>query len=425
MLTDQQCKAATATGGKPTKLTDSQGLHLYITTSGYKSWRLKYRFGGKERRIVFGPYPEITLKQARQLKDDARRELREGRDPADEYKRRAARRTTGVDETVTFKSVAIRWHELQKPQWKERHAADVLRSLEREVFPVIGKIAISEVKAPQVRELLQQVQKVGAIETAHRIRQRISMVFRYAIASDLAEADPAGAIGDALQPMVKGKQPALLKLKDCTSFIRAFEQEPGFPTTKLASRLLALTAARPGTVQMAELAEFEGLDGDEPIWRVPAAKMKLSRAKSEREEYEFIIPLAPQAVETVLAAAEFAGKRKYLFPSVRHSHRPITDNALNTAYRRLPLFAGRHVPHGWRSSFSTIMNERAIAMECPGDRAIIDLMLAHQSQTVEAAYNRAAYMPRRRQLARVWADMLMEGIQPAEALIDLRRCGRR
>jgi integrase len=154
-----------------------------------------------------------------------------------------------------------------------------------------------------------------------------------------------------------------LKAKDCTAFLKAFEHEPGHPTTKLASRLLALTAARSGAVQMAELDEFEDLDGNEPVWRIPASKMKLSRAKSEREESEFIIPLACQAAATVQTAAEFAHHRKFLFPSARHSYRPITENALNTAYRHLPTFAGRHVPHGWRSSFSTIMNERAIEQD--------------------------------------------------------------
>ncbi|WP_395391525.1 integrase arm-type DNA-binding domain-containing protein [Novosphingobium sp. BL-8A] len=422
MLTDQQCRSAKA-DGKDLKLADSQGLHLYVTKAGYKSWRLKYRFGGKERRIVFGPYPEISLRQARDLKDDARRDLRDGKDPGEEYKRRAARRTSAVDEETTFKAVALRWHELQKPQWKPVHAGDVLRSLEREAFPAIGSLPIGEIRAPQIREMLQGVQANGAIETAHRIRQRISAIFRFAIAHDLAENDPAAAIGDALQAVVKGKQPALLKLKDCRAFIRAFEKEPGYPQTKLASRLLALTAARPGTIQMAELDEFEDLDGEAPIWRIPALKMKLSRAKSEREEFEFVIPLSRQAVETVKAAAEFAASRKFLFPSSRHSHRPMTDNALNTAYRRVPLFAGRHVPHGWRSSFSTIMNERAIDIDRPADRAIIDLMLAHQPEGVEASYNRAAYMLRRRELAQEWADLLMEGQDPAIRLIDLRRRG--
>ncbi|WP_225206220.1 tyrosine-type recombinase/integrase [Novosphingobium huizhouense] len=419
-LTDQQCRAAKASD-RPIKLADAQGLYLYVTPSGYKSWRFKYRFAAKERRIVFGPYPDLSLRKARDLRDDARKELREGKDPGVEYKRRSARRTSGIDTSRTFEAIARRWHELQSPQWKERHAHDVLASLSAEVFPVIGGSEIAAIRPAQIRELLEKVQERGAIETAHRLRQRISAVYRYAIASDLAEMDPAATIGGALRPVIKNKQPALVKLSEAREFIRAFEADPGHPTTKLASRLLALTAARPGVVQMAQIGEFEDLDGPDPIWRIPASKMKLARAKSEREEFEFIIPLARQTVDVVKVAAQHARSRRYLFPSARHSHRPMTDNALNTAYRRLQSFTGRHVPHGWRSTFSTIMNERAIDLDRPADRAIIDLMLAHEPEGVESRYNRAAYMPRRRELAQEWADLLMEGIAPPVTLLDLPR----
>ena len=416
MLTEVQCKSARG-ADKPQKLADAQGLHLYITPAGHKSWRYKYRFGGKERRIVFGSYPELSLRKARELRDDARRELREGRDPGEEYRRRAARRSAGVELHRTFEAVARRWHELQSPQWKPRHSEDVLGSLEKQVFPKIGPQDINELTPAHIRELLQTVQAGGAIETAHRIRQRISAVFRFAMGSGLSEMDPAAAIGSALRPVIRGKQPALLKLDEARAFLRAFEAEPVHITTKLASRLLALTAARPGTIQMAEPGEFEDLDGSQPLWRIPAEKMKLQRAQSELTEFEFVIPLSQQAVEVVKTAKVFARNRKYLFPSARHSHRPITDNALNTAYRRVQGFAGRHVPHGWRATFSTVMNERAIAQEKPGDRAIIDLMLAHQSNSVESRYNRAAYMPRRRKLAQDWADMLLKDFDPPDTFL--------
>lgn len=419
-LTDQQCRAAKA-GARAIKLADSHGLYLYVTPTGYKSWRFKYRFAAKERRIVFGSYPELSLRRARDLRDDARKELREGKDPGEEYKRRSARRSSGVESDRTFEVIARRWHALQSPQWKERHAHDVLASLIAEVFPVIGGSEISAIRPVQIRELLEKVQDRGAIESAHRLRQRISAVYRYAIASDFAEMDPAATIGGALRPVVKNKQPALVKLSDARDFVRAFESEPGHPTTKLASRLLALTAARPGVVQMAQIVEFEGLDGPEPVWRIPATKMKLARAKSERAEFEFIIPLARQTVELVKIAAQHARSRAYLFPSARHSHRPLTDNALNTAYRRLQRFTGRHVPHGWRSTFSTIMNERAIDLDRPADRAIIDLMLAHEPEGVESRYNRAAYMARRREIAQEWADLLMDGLPDPRHLLDLPR----
>lgn len=421
MLTDRECKAAQP-GAKPVKLFDSLGLYLFVTPTGFKGWRWKYRFGGKEQRMTFGAYPEVSLREARDRRDDARKLLREGLDPAEEQKRAALRRIEGVDAATSFQSVALRWHALQAPQWKDRHAHDVLASLKAEVFPVIGKRPMADIRPADIRGLLDKVQDRGAIETAHRLRQRISAVFRFAIAADLAEMDPAAVIGAALKPVRKRKQPALVKLEEARAFLIRFEAEPAHPTTKLASRLLALTAARPGMVQMAELMEFEDLDGEEPIWRVPAAKMKLQREQSEEESFEFILPLSRQAVETVKAAAAFAQRRKYLFPSARHSHRPITDNALNVAYRRVQGFAGRHVPHGWRSSFSTIMNERATLLDRPADRAIINLMLAHvPADKVEGAYNRAAYMPRRRALAQEWADLLMEGVPAADTLLDLPR----
>lgn len=423
MLTDQQCKTAKA-GDTPLKLTDANGLFLHVTTKGHKGWRWKYRFGGKEKLIVFGPYPEISLRNAREMREDARKELREGRDPGEEYRRRAARRTLGVDPTSTFEAIATRWHELQTPLWKERHARDVLESLQADAFPTIGKIAIADVKASSIRELLEAVQDRGALETAHRLRQRISAVFRFAIVSELVDVDPAAAMGVVLRPKRKGRQPALLKIEPARAFLTAFEAEPGHPTVKLASRLLALTVVRPGVIPQAEIGEFEGLDGNEPIWRIPAEKMKLRRDQSELEEYEFLVPLSAQAVATVKVAADLARGRQYLFPSARHSHRPITENALNTAYRRLPLTLGRHVPHGWRSTFSTIMNERAIDLDRPGDRAIIDLMLAHQPEGVEARYNRAAYMPRRRKLAQEWADMLLVGASAPSTMVDLKRRSR-
>ena len=420
MLTDQQCRAA-KTAGNPLKLFDGHGLFLHVTKSGHKGWRWKYRFGGKEQLLVFGPYPELSLRQARDMRDDARKELREGRDPAEEFRRKARRRTLGVDSESTFKAVAERWHAQQSGIWKERHADDVKVRMEADVFPTLGAVPINEIKPAAIMEVLKVVEKRGAIETAHRLRQRISAVFRFAIASELVEVDPAAALSDGLRPKKKGRFPALLKIEQAREFLEAYEAEPGHPTTRLASRLLALTAARPGVLHVAQLQEFEGLGGEEPIWRIPAEKMKLGLEQSEQEAFEFLIPLSRQAADVVRVAAAFSKGRDYLFPSARHSHRPITNNALNTAYRRVMVHHRKHVPHGWRSTFSTIMNERALELERPGDRAVIDLMLAHVSDGVEAIYNRAAYMPRRRLIAQEWADLLLDGVAGPETLLDLPR----
>lgn len=420
MLTDKECRTAKP-ADKPLKLFDSHGLHLLVSTTGHKSWRLKYRIGGKEKQIAFGAYPDIRLAEAREMSALARMALKEGRDPAHEFGTKAKRRGQVIDPDRTFEAVTRRWHSLQEPLWKPRHAQDVLNSLEQDVFRAIGSMDIRHIRPQHVRDLLLRVQGRGAVESAHRLLQRLAAVFRHAIASELVEFDPTAGIRPALQKIVKRKQPALLNIADARAFLIAFEALPAYPTTKLASRLLALTAARPGMAQLAEPHEFEQLDGKEPIWRVPAAKMKLRQAESERDAFDFILPLSRQAVATVKVALAFAGRRKFLFPSSRHSHRPITDNALNVAYRRVIGWEGRQVPHGWRASFSTIMNERALDLDRPGDRAIIDLMLAHVPPGVEGRYNRAAYMPRRRQIAQEWADLLCEGLPPPETLLDTAR----
>lgn len=416
MLTDQQCKRAEKSASDY-KLGDDRGLYLLVKKTGYKVWCLKYRFGGKEKRLTYGPYPEVTLREARDLRDDSRRLLRDGKDPGDQKRQAHLERKAGVSSDRTFKAIAIRWHEMQREGWKPKHAADVLHSLTEAAFPAFGGKDIGTVTPSDIRPVLQAVQGRGATEAAHRLRARISGVFKFAIASGLAESDPAAALSAVLRPVIKRRHPALLRIEDARAFIAAMEAEPAHPTTLVASRLLALTAARPGMIRFAEIAEFEGLDTADPIWRVPAEKMKLVREEAEQEAFEFILPLARQTVETVKVAAEFAGRRKYLFPSVRHSHRPFSENVLSSNYRRVPGFGGRMVPHGWRASFSTIMNERAAAADRPADRAIIDLMLAHRPAGVEGLYNRAAYMPRRRAIAQEWADLLLDGAPPPATLL--------
>lgn len=416
MLTDQQCKAAKK-AASDYKLGDDRGLYLLVKKTGYKVWCLKYRFGGKEKRLTIGPYPEISLREARDRRDDSRRLLRDGRDPGEEKRQAHAERKVGVSADRTFEAIARSWHAMQTAGWKPKHAADVLHSLADAAFPAFGKKDIAAVTPTDVRQVLQAIQARGAIEAAHRLRSRVTSVYRFAIANGLAETDPAASLSAVLRPIVKRRHPALLKLREARAFIQAMEAEPAHPTTLVASRLLALTAARPGMIRFAEIGEFEGLDTDHPVWRVPAAKMKLVREEAEQEAFEFVLPLSTQAVATVKVAASFAGRRKYLFPSVRHSHRPFSENALNANYRRVPGFAGKMVPHGWRSSFSTIMNERAVDLDRPGDRAIIDLMLAHRPPGVEGIYNRAAYMERRRAIAQEWADLLLEGMPPPETLL--------
>ena len=419
MLTDVACRKAPAKD-KPYKLADAHGLYLYVLPTGFKSWRWKYRIGGKEKRLVFGPYPTITLVKAREMREDAARVLREGADPGVSKRQRAAEQTALVGST--FEKIARDWHASQKTGWSARYAAIVLNSFENDVFPRIGKLPITAVTTPLVLEVLRPIEARGAVETAHRVRQRISEVFARAIGAGIAPADPAAVTKRALGRKTKGKFPAARTVKLAQAVLEESEKQPGQPLTKLASRLLALTAVRSATLRNAEVSEFEDLDGAAPIWRVPAAKMKLGVERKQDDAFEFIVPLSRQAVETVKVAIGFSGRDAtgLIFRSVRNSRRPISDSTLSKAYREAG-FSGVHVPHGWRATFSTVMNELVKEQGRGDDRAVIDLMLAHIPAGVEGDYNRAAYMPRRRELAQEWADLLTDGLAPPASLLEGKR----
>ena len=425
MLTDVQARKALPRA-KDYKLSDSGGLYLFVTKAGFKSWRFKYRYGGKEKRLTFGPYPEVSLSEARQRRDDARRTLRDHRDPMVEVrKQRASAMARGE---ATFEAVARRWHENQRSRWVPVHASDVIRSLERDVFPALGTLPITEIDPPLVLATLRQIERRGSLETARRIRQRISGVFVQAISEGIATHDPAAVVTRALRPATKqGKQPALVELAELQALLRAAEASGASPVTKIASRLLALTAVRPGVLRSVQWEEFEGLDwaspepisNAAPIWRIPARRMKLLLDRKDDRAFDHVVPLSRQAVEALRAIRPLTGRGPFVFPSTRSRQRPMSENAIGFLYNRAG-YHGRHVPHGWRAAFSTIMNERAERFDRPRDRAVIDLMLAHvPSNKVEAAYNRAAYMERRSELAQEWADLLTEGLSDAAALLRL------
>ncbi|MBB6191217.1 integrase [Sphingobium wenxiniae] len=414
MLTDVRCRTAKPKE-KPYKLSDAHGLYLYVMPSGTRSWRLKYRFGGKEHRLTFGTYPDMTLVEAREAREAARKLLREGTNPKVDKKQRQA--VAAIENGNTFEAIARQWHAQQEKIRAQRYAGQILDRLEADAFPAIGALPIKAITPALLLALIRAIEGRGAIEMAHRVRQHISSVFVFAIGAGWAEANPAATIQPVLEPRRKTLRPAMLKIEQARKVLRDVEsQEDAYVVTKLASRMLALTVVRPGVLRLAEPKEFEDLDGKSPIWRIPAAKMKLTRERKQDASYEFVVPLSAQAVETAKAAMELAGAKPLLFPSVRYVDRPITDSTLSKLYRTAG-YAGKHVPHGWRATFSTVMNELAGRENRVGDREVIDLMLAHIQEGVEAAYNRAAYMPRRRELAQEWADMLMTAMPPASALL--------
>jgi hypothetical protein len=258
MLTEMQVKSAKAKE-RDYKLADSEGLYLYVTAKGHRSWRMKYRFAGKERRLVLGAYPDLGLREARDRKVDARKLLREGRDPGIEAVKARVERT--VASANTFEALARGWYALQESRWTPIHASDVIGSLEKEVFPWLGKLPVSEIDEPLVLSVLRKIEKRGAIETAHRVRQRISAVFVHAIAEGAGSRDPAAVVTRALKPVPRArKRPALLSIEALHDMIRKTEAEPASPLTKLASRFLALTAQRPGMIRALPWQEIEGVD---------------------------------------------------------------------------------------------------------------------------------------------------------------------
>jgi integrase len=415
LLTDAKVRAAKPRD-KNYKLTDSNRLYLLVTKSGGKLWRWNYEYDGKQKSMAFGAYPLVSLADARKKRDEAYTVLCEGRDPAVAKKLRieanleAGRRT--------FERVARQWHETTKSRWTRIHAADVIHSLERDIFPAIGALPIGELTPPIVLGALREIEARGSIETAKRIRQRISAVFIYAMAEGFASRDPAEKLGYVLKPLRKGLQPAITDLGALRQMIIAAEEDYARPTTRLALRFLALTAVRPNELRGAQWAEFEDLDGRAPLWRIPAARMKGDRDRKEEVGGDHLVPLAPQSVAVLRAIWPISGGGPLVFPSSRHMHRPMSENAIGYLLNRAG-YHGRHVPHGFRAAFSTIMNEWAERKGKRHDRWVIDLMLAHVPPgKVEGVYNRAAYMPRRRELARAWAKLLSDGLPDPDVLVD-------
>lgn len=401
MLTPALVRSA-APAARPQKLFDGGGLFLHVAPTGTKTFRFKYRRAGREQLLVLGRYPELGLAEARARRDAARSALKAGLNPA------AAE--AGPE---TFEQVARAWHGDQLGRWSAAHAADVLATFERDVFPLVGERPIAAVTAPELLQVLRGVEARGCGQTARRLRERLSAVFGYAIALGLADQDPADKLGRALAPAPLARpHPALTDIDGCRALLRAADHcEDVRWLVRRAHRFLALTAVRLEAVRGARWAEIEDLDGAEPLWRVPAARMKLARAKKGEARFDHLVPLCPAAVAVlrdVLAMGGTADPDRLIFPG-RSPGKPIGENALRDLVAAAG-FAGRHVPHGWRASFSTILNEDL----GPDWRAAIDAALAHSAKDkVEAAYNRAQQLGRRRAVFNRWAELLVSEAEAA------------
>ena len=415
MLNDAKIRAAKPRD-KAYKLTDSHRLYVLVKPGGSKLWKWGYSYGGKQKTMHLGIYPMVSLVEARTRRNEWRQMLDDGRDPAIEKKLKTEENVKATQ--TTFERVARDWHNNSKAQWASVHSGDVLRSLERDVFPAIGSFPISELSAPRVYEVLKAIEDRGSIETAKRVRQRISAVFVYAIAKGMAEDDPAEKLGAALKPLRRGRQPAITDLSRLQKMMNDADRDLARPVTRLALRMLALTAVRPSELRGARWIEFEDLNGTRPLWRIPAVRMKGDLDRKLEVGGDHLVPLPKQCISVLRALWPLTGGCELLFPGNRHAHRPMSENAIGYLLNRAG-YHGHHVPHGFRAAFSTIMNEWCERHGKKHDRKIIDLMLAHvPTEKVEGAYNRAAYMPRRRELAKVWADLMSKELSDPLVLVE-------
>lgn len=371
----------------PQKLFDGGGLFLLVTPSGGKLWNLKYRFNGKEKKLSLGSYPEISLAEARQRREDARNLVANEVDPGEIKKAQQAAESAQAD---TFEVIAREWHSRFAPTWAKSHAGKIIRRFELYVFPWIGTKEITSISAKEMLEVLRRVEEKGIIETAHRIQQSCGRVFRYAIATGRAERDPTGDLRGALPPANTKHMASIIDPREIGGLLRAIDGYNGSIVTRCALQLAPLVFVRPGELRHGEWTE---IDFDAKEWRIPAEKMK--------SKFQHIVPLSKQSVKVLKEIMPLTGKGKYVFPSPRTGNRPMSDNAVLAALRRMGYEKDEMSGHGFRSMASTLLNEQG------WNRDAIERQLAHtEKNSVRASYNFAEYLPERRKMMQSWADYL-------------------
>ncbi|MBB4611532.1 tyrosine-type recombinase/integrase [Sphingomonas yabuuchiae] len=391
------------------KMWDAQGLHLYVAPTGLRAWRVRIRADRREAVISLGSWPDVSLDDARESARLARGMIVQGSTPKIVAAKLAERLAQSA---ITFQQLARDWHAARRDRWTAVHAADVLASLERHVFPAIGEDLATAITTPQLLRLLGRIASTGAAETARRIAQRLSAIFRFARTRSIVDGDPAaGLVREVATGAPVQRQPALEDLGEARALLDAADRARVAPAIRLASRFLALTAVRLAALRGARWDEIEGVDwstsapAPAALWRIPAVRMKLAVAKKADAANDHLVPLSAAAV-AVLRQARAIGGADLIF---HRGGRPIGKGAIGALYDRCG-FAGRHVPHGWRATFSSALNE-----QYPADEIIIERALAHaQKDKVKAAYDRARHLPRLRFLFDRWAEILLDTPGPGD-----------
>jgi integrase len=404
-LTDIEVRHAKP-GEKPYKLSDERGMYLEVTPTGAKYWRMKFRHAGKEKRLALGVYPEVGLKDAREKRDAARKLLADGIDPAAVKK---ARKAAAVAEaTSSFEAVAREWFGKFAPGWAPTHSDKIIRRLERDIFPWLGNRPIADISAPDLLAVLRRIENRGAIETAHRAHQNCGQILRYAIATGRAERDTSADLRGAIPPSKERHHPSLTDPKAVGELLRAINGYTGSFVTKCAMQFAPLVFVRPGELRKAEWTEINLAAAE---WRIPAEKMKMRAVH--------IVPLSTQAAALLSELKPLTGGGRYVFPGARTVTRPMSENTVNAALRRLGYGSDDMTGHGFRSIASTLLNEQG------WNRDAIERQLAHaERDAIRAAYNYAEHMPERRKMMQAWADYL-DGLANGATIIPIEPSSQR
>jgi len=380
----------TAKSAKPKeklyKLSDEKGLFLSVRPNGGKYWQMKYRFDGKEKTLSFGVYPEVSLKEARDKRDNARKQIKDGIDPSAEKK--LAKLTRMVDAENSFEAVAREWHEKQTDRYTKKHHKTVLTRLENDAFPLLGSRPIGQIKAPELLVTVQKIEKRGAVDLSHRVLQTIGQIIRYAIATGRAERDITTDLRGALTVRKKVNH-ANLKEDDLPEFLQRLANYQGEPQTKIALQMLVLTFVRTGELRG---MKWDEINFDTNEWHIPAERMKM------REKH--IVPLSKQVIELLQQVRKLHNNPNFVFPSRINPHKSTSENTLIYAIYRMG-YHSKATAHGFRATASTILNEKNFRAD------VIEKQLAHgERNKVRASYNHAQYLPERKEMMQWWANYL-------------------
>jgi integrase len=385
-LTDTAIRNAKAKE-KPFKLSDEKGLYLLVNKAG-KYFRFDYRYAGKRKTFALGVYPEVKLAEAREKRDEARKLLQNDVDPAQYRKETKAMQKEHA--ANSFEAVSREWFTKNKHVWTEGHSRTIIGRLELNIFPWLGTRPVASITAPELLVVLRRIEDRGAIETAHRVKQICGQVFRYAIATVRAERDPSADLRGALPPTKPKRMATITDPKQIGGLLRAIDGYEGHLITRCALRLAPLVFVRPGELRQAEWKE---INFEQAEWKIPEEKMKM--------RILHIVPLSTQAIEIFKEIEPLTGRGRYVFPSLRTAKRPMSNNTILAALRRLGYAKEEMSGHGFRAMASTVLHEQG----WPSD--IIERQLAHaERNSIKAAYNHAQHLIERQKMMQAWADYL-------------------